>query len=163
MLTQSFRCYHHCAMEICLFRRQRTYPPPLPHGRTVPFRLYPGQKLPAVWCSPTPLSAHRSPTRLPAEIQPPTNSVTKRTARFCASHRRKGDIDLRSKRCQHPDGCMTPATYGERGGAFPPCAHTLARDADISPKELLQCPNGAAADAISHGAAAAAMSHRGSC
>ena len=33
-------------------------------------------------------------------------------ATLCARHRRKADKDVRSKRCQHPDGCLLPAKYG---------------------------------------------------
>ena len=33
-------------------------------------------------------------------------------AALCARHRRKADKDLRSKRCQHPDGCLLAAKYG---------------------------------------------------
>lgn len=49
----------------------------------------------------------------------PSIPGTRRT-QFCASHRRQGDVDLRSKRCQHPDGCLAPATYGKRGGMSSP-------------------------------------------
>ena len=50
-------------------------------------------------------------------VPPPKSGA--RYPRYCASHRRSNDVDFRSKRCQHPDGCLAPATYGERGGEHP--------------------------------------------
>ncbi|EKX43569.1 hypothetical protein GUITHDRAFT_110375 [Guillardia theta CCMP2712] len=40
------------------------------------------------------------------------DSVSKRRQLFCAIHRRPADEDLRSKRCQTPDGCRNPAKFG---------------------------------------------------
>lgn len=78
----------------------------------------------AIYGSDTPLSPklsmllHRMHGAPPPQGACPNpragRSAAVRGAVFCAHHRGKADHDVRSKRCQHPDGCLFPAKYGLR-------------------------------------------------
>jgi hypothetical protein len=95
---------------------------------------------------PTYCQAHKSPAHVSLSFrgrkclfsgcpkQPSFGNVKDWRIRFCQQHKAKGDVDLRSLRCRHPEGCLKGATFASPGCKVPStcAAHRLPEDVRVN-------------------------------
>lgn len=78
--------------------------------------------------------------------QPSFGSLVDARVRFCRQHKLAGDVDLRSLRCRHPEGCLKGATFAPPGCKVPRrcAAHRMPQD-----ERVIQLKNSSAMAQVS--------------